>query len=319
MINPIPEAFRILGRFWLEEVQPDHLTLISALPELGSTLPQTDGPALTELAIEYQRLFGFNLPPYESVFVDPSAMLMAPATHRVQALYRRAHWTPPTRARAGARDHLGLELLALADWLERGQTQLARQLHTRHLALWMPAFNLALGRLAPHPFYATLNYLTLDLLLTTLPANPLPANSDPFPVLPPPPTYEEREMAPSPAVEEQELSVGLRDILRRLLSPRDAGMFLTRQDVARISQTLDLPGVMGERYRMLETLFRLSGQYEMVPALFDQLMEILAEAQTTYQAWADEYPAWAPYARAWCQRATSTQVALHSLIQEAGL
>ncbi len=313
--EPLAEALRILGRFWLEEVQPHDLKLISALPELARTLPKADSDTLSDLAVEYQRLLGFNLPPYESVFIDPTAMLMAPATQVVQMLYRQAEWTPPADARAGALDHLGLELLALANWLDEGRTELARRLQTRHLALWVPAFSLALRRLAPHPFYAELSNLTLGLLLGTLPLEPIPSDTDPFPRLPPPQSYQDQGM-PSPSTDtHEEMTVGLRDVVRRLLTPHFAGMYMTRQDIAHISRVLDLPGVMGERSRMLETLFRLAGQYELIPALFDQLTRLLEDAGAAYQTWADEYPVWAPYAHAWRCRVASVQLTLNKLMQ----
>lgn len=332
MSDPIPEAFRLLGRFWLEEVRPDDLTLISALPELAQALSTPDSDTLMDLAVEHQRLFGFNLPPYESVFVDPSAMLMAPATGRIQTLYHQAAWTPPTTARTGAPDHLGLELTALADWMENGRNHLAHQLHTRHLALWVPAFTQALQRLRPHPFYTTLGSLTLELLLGTLPPELIATDVDPFPDLPPPPTYQDRGMssppssvqdmgsqpvtwhADSPLTDEaQETQISLRDIVRHLLTPRDAGLYLTRDELRRIGYALDLPGVMGDRSRMLETLFRLAGQYDLAPTLLDQLAGLLEEARVTYQAWAEEHPDWAPYAQAWASRVLSTQATLNSL------
>lgn len=332
MNDPVPRALRLLGRFWLEEVRPDDLTLISALPELAQALPTPDSHTLTDLAVEHQRLFGFNLPPYESVFVDPSCMLMAPATRRVQTLYHQADRTPPTNARTGAPDHLGLELTALADWMEDGRDHLARQLHTRHLALWVPAFTQAFQRLVPHPFYATLGSLTLDLLLATLPPDPVPSDVDPFPDLPPLPTYEdhgtsfppnsvhvmgsqpETSDADSPPTDEaQETPISLHDIVRHLLTPRDAGLYLTRDDLVRISYTLDLPVVMGDRSRMLESLFRLAGQYDLAPKLFDQLTGLLEEAQVAYSAWAYEHPVWAPYGQSWNGRVVSTQATLNSL------
>ena len=78
MTEPLAPALRILSHFWLEELRIDDLSLLQSLPELAETLPQTGTAELTDLSVEYQRLFGFNLPPYESVFIDPSAMLMAP-------------------------------------------------------------------------------------------------------------------------------------------------------------------------------------------------------------------------------------------------
>jgi TorA maturation chaperone TorD len=314
MTHSILAALRILSHFWLEEVRPDDLPTIAALPELADTLPQTDKTALTDLAVEYQRLFGFNLPPYESVFIDPSAMLLAPATARVQALYRQAGWTPPAGVRVGAPDHLGLELLALAE-MKGTLPRLAQQLHTEHLALWVPAFVLTLRRLKPHPFYATLADLTLALLLTTLTTNPLstihypPSSiSDPFPILPPPPVYDREGHLIPPA--ERAPETGLREVVKQLLTPCESGLFLTREDIARIGRALEVPAVMGERPYMLESLFRQAGEYELVPALLAQLRQLLAEVEATYQAWAEAYPAWSPYAEAWRRRVAATQVTL---------
>jgi TorA maturation chaperone TorD len=336
MTDPIIQALRLIGHFWLEEVQPDDTVTIAALPELAPTLPNMGASTLTNLAVEYQRLFGFNLPPYESVFIDPSTMLMAPSTQRVQTLYGQGQWHPPSGTRAGAPDHLGLELLALADGLEAGNRDLVCRLYTRHLALWVPPFVLSLRRLAPHPFYVALGDLTLDLILTTLPNDSHPASSDPFPTLPPPPIYKSSDQpldfepgsdAAGIGVEEQDKNYylplsqnssdtfSLRDLVKRLLVPRQAGLFLAREDMARIGQTLNAPGVMGERQRMLASLFRFAGQYDLVSILFDHLIQVLVEANLAYRHLADEYPAWTRYAEAWCDRVANTQTVLAELKQ----
>lgn len=283
MPDSLPPALRLLARFWLEEVRPADAATISALPELAEALPATDAAALAALAVEYQRLFGFNLPPYESVFVDPSGMLTAPATARVEALYRQAGWLPP-RARVGAPDHLGLELLALADWLEAGQAGPAHRLHVSHLALWAPVFVLTLRRLSPPPFYAVLGELTAELLLAALPGG-LPG--DPFPVL------------PHPGDEE---TCDLPGLVRRLLTPYYAGLYLAREDIARLSRSLDLPAAVGDRPHMLATLFRQAGEFDLLPALLDRLRRLLHETGAAYEAWATDYPAWSPYADAWRAR-----------------
>jgi TorA maturation chaperone TorD len=300
------------------------LSILAALPELTQDLPGQNPAALAELAVEYQRLFGFNLPPYESVFVDPSGMLATATTERIQHLYRQGAWQPPSTARTGAADHLGLELWALAGWLETGQTILAQRLQARHLALWLPAFVLALRRLKPQLFYATLGDLTLELVLATLPENPLPPGTDPFPVLlsfsgaetGPEPEEFQAELAdhPTPLGDGEEV-VGLRDLVARLLLPCQAGLFLTREDIARLSQVLDLPPTVGGRSQMLEGLFRMAGQYELVPTLFEQLQTILVEAQRTYQAWAAEFPVWTSYAQAWGRRLDTTYTYLEALKQ----
>lgn len=327
MTESIIAAFRILGHFWLEEIKPDDLETITALPELAQTLPKTNLATLTELAAEYQRLFGFNLPPYESIFVDPSAMMMTPATERVRALYQQGGWQLPVGIQTGAPDHLGAELLALADWLDVGRTDLAHHLYGRHLALWVPIFVLTLRRLTPHPFYTILGNLTLDLLLATLPEETVPTNGDPFPDLPPPPTYRGTydratdlpdsdnpgDLKQSDGSEEG--TITLHHLIRQLLPPRQAGLFLTREDIVLISRRLRLPIGMGERFRMLDSLFRAAGQYDLIPDLFDQLNQKLLEANTAYRRLADEYTLWELYADAWGQRLSVTKANLETFKQ----
>lgn len=310
MTDPITTALRLLSRFWLEEVTAADIETIAALPQLAEALPDMAPATLDELAVEYQRLFGFNLPPYESVFIDPSAMLMAPATELAQALYRRAGWTPPAETRAGAPDHVGLELLALADWIEAGQIGLADQLRARHLALWGPPFILTLRRLKPAPFYALLGNLTLDLILITLSPIISLSPADLFPTLPPPPIYrgsDEPPPLPEDNQDQEEPTSPRRRLLKQILTPREAGLFLTREDIARLGQTLDLPQVMGERYRMLDNLFRQAAQYDLLETLFDQLIQVLEDADQAYRYLTEEYSHWAPYAEAWGSRLHSTQ------------
>lgn len=320
MTDPIKEALHLLGRFWLEEVRPENLKLIAALPELAQALPGLDATVLEQLAVEYQRLFGFNLPPYESIFVDPSVMLAAPATERVQHLYRRAGWQPPAGIRVGAPDHVGLELLALADGLASSQTALTVELHRRHLALWLPPLVLTLRRLKPRPFYEVLGDLTLALILDTLPEDKQGpeiilacARAKPpgraAPVLPGEAFWKGDDTG--------ENLVGLRDVVQEFLPPCRVGLFLTREDIARMSQALDLPGIMGERARMLENLFRLAGQYDLLPALFEQLDQLLGEVRRAYQTLLEDYPLWKVYADLWLERLGSTQSLLEELRSRA--
>ena len=335
MSQPVSAAYRILGHFWLEELTPADLDLLQTIPELADTLSSSKAADLDKLAVEYQRLFGFNLPPYESVFVDPSAMLMAPATMRVQTLYRDGHWQIPDGSRTGAPDHIGLELLALAAWLDRRLDWAVNRLYLEHLALWLPPFVLTLRRLSPYPFYAVLADLTLDLVLSSLPAATTTGGDDPFPALPPPPVYRGTgwdEFAPDSAGSDAPAGPGLdaippgpgeetageqatrlRDVVKRLLPPRETGILLTREDIARVGQTLSLPASMGDRFKMLETLFRQAGEYGLVSDLLDRLGQLVDQAGTGYQTLALEYPAWSVYSRAWQRRLNATRATLGEL------
>lgn len=317
-----PPALRLLAHYWLNEVQLADLVNLEKLPALGTTLPSTPDAAagaLDDLAIEYQRLFGFNLPPYESLYVDPAVMLDSPATARVRQLYLTAGWQSPGEARTAAPDHLGLELLALADLLENA-SPFAAQLWQTHLALWIPVYTLDLARQQPHPFYAVLGELTREIVLAELVSENLPPK-DPFPDLPPPPTYRASlgepiqedmgEAAELPRQTEPE-SENLRKVLQRLLTPCRAGLYLTRQDIHNWSRQVNLPAGIGERSHTLSMLFKLAGQYDALSELLAEFKDLLQSTDEAYAALAQAYPAWEVYAQAWRQRLGQTQAFLTS-------
>ncbi len=321
-IDTIPTAIRILSHFWLEEVQSSDIDMLSAIPELQQTLPSTNQSTLDELAVAYQNLFGFNLPPYESIFIDPSAMLMAPSTERVQKLYHQANWIPTTMARFGALDHIGIELLAWADGLSTNHQDWSNQLHTGHLALWVPAFIFTLKRLDPPEFYITLADLTLELILATLSTVEIDEPATLFPSLPPPPVYrgtDESLISPEQLLQEDQANSSgespqnLRRIIKHLTTPREAGLFITRSDLAEISHTLDLPVVMGERYRMLDALFRQAGQYDLISDLLKNLSKLLQHTSHSFETLAVSFPNWQPYATAWQEKLMTSDELLKQL------
>ncbi len=323
----ISQALQMIGNYWLEEIRSEDLPLLAQLPGLAETLAGAQPGELIDLAVEYQRLFGFNLPPYESIFIDPSAMLNAPATVRVQQRYLQAGWAPPAGVRFAAPDHLGLELLALADTLQQTDLPAAGYppLLTAHLALWAPVFLLTLNRLKPHPFYAHLAELTLGLILETLPEDPLSIGANPFPSLPPAPIYRGTYQPPPGqfALEAEELGEqprqgkSLREVLERLLVPRQAGLYLTRQDLAAVAMELDLPRVVGDREHMLKTLLQLAAQYELLSELFEQLVGLCQSNAADYVDLAQTNPVWAVYAKAWQARLDTTIQFLRQLDLQA--
>ena len=171
----LARAIRLLGRLWLSELSPDDVAPIRGLPVLGPALDEAiaarggdESVALIDLAAEHHRLFGIEMPPYESVFVDPSGMLGAPASERVAARLERAGWRAPAGVRVAAPDHVGLELLALADFVESGADAAADGLVRDHLALWVPPMVLALPGLGAVGVYGALGELTMGVVLGRL-------------------------------------------------------------------------------------------------------------------------------------------------------
>lgn len=329
MIDPAhARALQLLGRLWVEELRLEDLPLLAALPELADSLDRAGSADLTELAAEHQRLFGFNLPPYESVFLDPSGMLDAPATARLRVLYRDAGWAPPAGLRAAADDHLGLQLLALADMATGGQEALAKRLLTEHLALWAPLCVAALRRLQPHPFYQTLGALSLGLLLNALPDTIV----DPqLPELPPPPRYtgssdgsgrstdevpawavplasggnghrpgDRPDTGPASGPDNRSDNPDLAAVVDALLLPRSAGIYITRRDIAAIAHGLGLGAPAGERRRMLEGLMRGAGGLGLADPALRGLDALLADEADTLAAWSEAWPAWSAVGDLWC-------------------
>ena len=149
-----------------------------------------------------------------------------------------------------------------------------------------------------------------------------------LPDLPPPPKFRGSEenwpATDAPALEsaqwpdleeaEPEMQSGQRRFLKQLLGPRQAGLYLTRHDIAGLSRALELPAAMGDRYRMLETLFRSANQYELLPALGQQLVQLSAGEEAAYEALAGEYPAWTPYASAWQKRLAAARTLLTKFV-----
>ena len=349
---------RRLGWWWLRELRAADVGALRAaegdprLAQLRQALAplvdeasgEADAEAIDRLAAEHQRLLGFAVPPYESVFVDPSTMMMAPATARVSALYRRIGWRVPDAARAGAPDHVGAELLALAEAIDGGDDDAAAALLFDHLALWAPAFLDAVGRARPAPFYAALAEVTLHALMGLLsggglgPAEEAEMAADPFPTLPPAPRYRGTGMAiPQEAGGPFDVGQGwvtaqedhedhrpddgqdagegtddaqdlrLRDLVRRLLTPREAGLWLGRADAMQLSGQLGVPTAIGNRAAMLEAMLRAAGSQDAATAAFDGLLARIEASDARYGSWAEQWPAWRRYADAWRGRLAGTR------------
>jgi hypothetical protein len=91
----------------------------------------------------------------------------------------------------------------------------------------------------------------------------------------------------------------LHQIVRRLLTPDQVGILISRADIAAIGHALGLPAPLAARERMLLELFDAAGQFDMLPALLDGLGELLRPADEIYAELAAAHPAWDAHGRAW--------------------
>jgi hypothetical protein len=109
--------------------------------------------------------------------------------------------------------------------------------------------------------------------------------------------------AASQSAEAADDEVPLRAVIRRLLTPARAGLFLSRTDLAHLGAALGFPLPALDRRLMLEHLFLAAGPAGSLPRLLDLLA---AEAEAwicTYEQWERAYPRTAAIWADWRGRA----------------
>jgi putative dimethyl sulfoxide reductase chaperone len=312
--NPRARLYALLARLLLDEPDRPLARYLRGLPGLAEYIPRDAelDDWLADMRAEHQRLFGLNIYPYESIFRDRELMLNSAATQRFAALYEACGFAPAARLRAGAPDHLGVELALMAELATRAPRDPAARAHTSallhgHLAAWLPACAEAIGRVARAPLHRALAEIAVELVLGEL------AEWDPPPPHPQPlsPAWERGSGG-----EGADNGLDLHQIVRSLLTPDEVGIFICRADMAAAGHALGLPAPVAERGQMLLGLFEAAGRFEMVPALLGELGDRLRAADATYARLAAAHPAWGPHGRAWRGRVANGLALLEGLARD---
>jgi len=339
------ESYDLLARLYLDEPSADLVASLRGLPPFAEHVPPESmaDAWLADVAVEYQRLFGMNVYPYERICVDQELMLNTEATERVAHLYQDCGFDS-VGARAGAPDHLGLELRLMrelitaelqaqssgdADGVRWAQVQQALCLH-EHLARWAPICARTIARVATQPLYTVLAMITTELVLSDLQAIPAPVVS---PRIALGRQLTRRETRPSSGDSDlgpewpvpirpdggtnAEDARGINAIVRQLITPATTGVLLTRADISGLGRMLHLPLTIGERFQMLRSLFDAAGQFDHVPALLDSLGELFMEEDEAVAALMAACPAWSGYGQDWRQRIASGQSLIAELRAQA--
>lgn len=151
---------RVLADAWLREPDEALLDRLGALPPLAGAATAADP---RELAIAYSDLFLQAIPPYASLFLSEDAMLNSDAAERAQRSYSRSGFTIEPEWRAGAADHLGVELHFIAFLMER-ESPAWKTFLREQLLSWAPVCCLAVERTGVAPLYTSLARLTREVL-----------------------------------------------------------------------------------------------------------------------------------------------------------
>ncbi len=273
-------AYHLLSRLYFEELSPALLPAVEATPELAEALPVPF--SADEAAADYQHLFGFNVFPFASVFLDPEGMLDGPVTDYVRRQFQRAGC--PTPLTGEAPDHLGQELTLLAflaraeagAWIDGLPTEarrirrLERRFMDEHLLGWLIPFTQAV-RDEGFPFFTVLAELTLDLALDHRSA----LDDGGRPPL-------KRFTLPEPPPLLDDPGTGLKDIAAYLTTPPWAGLFLSRDAITRLGRYAGVPRGFGDRTRMLANLFRAAAEYDRLDAVLEHLTALTGAWRAHY-------------------------------------
>jgi putative dimethyl sulfoxide reductase chaperone len=313
--NSRAQLYAQIARLLLHEVDLQCACSLRELPGMAEHVPPGVELEdwLVDMRAEHQRLFSLNIPPYESLFRGRELMVNTVATQRVAAFYQTCGFAPPTR-RVAAPDHLAIELTLAATLSARVSHSAAAgaqfaSLLREHLAVWLPACAEALARGARAPLYRVLAEVATELVLYDLaeftPARPRALHES-----------EEPDRTRAWAWGGRSESAGLRQIVRRLLTPDEVGILISRADIAALGHALGLPAPVAERERMLLRLLGVAGQFGMLPALLDALAGLLRAADKFYVNLTTAHPAWDSYGRVWRGRVVAGLALLDGLAQQ---
>jgi hypothetical protein len=109
----------------------------------------------------------------------------------------------------------------------------------------------------------------------------------------------------------------LRLVIRRLLTPARAGLYLGRDDLTRLGAALGFPLPALNRRIMLEHLFVAAGPAGLLPRLLDLLAAEADAWIATYRDWEGAYPHTASIWADWRARAESLRAEMAALRVEA--
>ena len=280
----------------LEELE--HFSaIVSAIPKNESE---------DELAAAHESMFGFNVFPFASVFLEPDGRLGQDITQAVRhfALSKGIDVDPL----GDAPDHICSQLRILAR-LENDPASSARCID-EILLPWLPAFVAAVegdcvdGESA---FYSVLVHRLLEDIFkyrSALPDAPLGSSVDPCSITPSP--HELR-------LEDSDTSV--RDIAEYLTSPACCGMFLSRAVITRTAKLSRLPHGFGGRGQMMVTVFRSAAAYDALVAFAESLQETVEKNRIIWQKMlgADSSNTAREWAENWLARLGRTEKALTEL------
>ena len=286
-------TYGLLSQLYLHGPVPEIFSYIEAIPDLASTLASQGNDSISlqsvdqdQLAADHYHIFGLNVLPYESSFLDPNNVLGGPISERVLADYWSVGFNADTTSESA--DHIGLELRFL-DELCKAQAESGRdqsveilsQMETiqasfleNHLLRWLPGLVQAVHQ-QKIAFYSSLVEITLDVVIDHY--QDLAGRNDHQRGA----IIQDIQLPEPPNILLAE-NTGLKDIARYLLTPVYSGVYLSREIIEDIAKNQNLPRGFGERETMLTNLLRNAADYDQLPSVLDDFERIFNQWENFY-------------------------------------
>lgn len=291
-------GYVLFGRLLLEGLTPELLPFVQQIPELATAVPQFYDDDIA--AAHYQSIFGFNLFPFQSIFLDSTGLVGGQETKRVQRFFAEVGYEGVTDVDP---DHIGQLLLCLAALCEAGGQKARQQqaaLLDQHLLRWLLPFTCALKQ-QKRDFYIAL----ADLLLAFVADHARDLAEE---------LAEQRPFAlPQPPDILSNKKNGWKEIADFVLTPVATGIYLGRDNIGDLAKQFKLPRGFGERQQMLANLFQSAIVYDSFGEVMTGFEEITAVFQAHYAANAPHFPHEAALASQWQAHAAQTVALLNKL------
>lgn len=312
-------SYALLGRLFREGITRQILPTLERIARLAVLLPERFNE--DEAAASYYHLFGFNVFAYEAIFLGSSedqapAQLGGETTHGVEQFYRRVGYR--TDATDLSVDHIAYEFgllahlaAAEAEAWEDQHSEKARQMQQHqaaflagHLLRWLPAVSEAI-RSQKQPFFSAVAELALDLIED----HAVELASDSLLTAP------EDRWLPSPPDLLSDEKTGLREVAHYLTTPALSAIYLSRDTIGVLAQSLELPRGFGSRQQLLENLLHAAVQYDAIERLLLALDEIAAHWERSYET--TFVPSLHDFTQPWQEQLAATRRLLQDMARQS--
>ena len=275
-------AYHLLASLFLRRNDAEVESSLETFSDLVASRP-TD----LEFAVEHERVFGFNVFPYEGVFRNLDGRVGGDAGNLLLERYVLADFAFEWSGESP--DHIGVELACLSHLTELESSasahpaavkSLRREQHRLiqfHVLRWLPALVWSIKRQG-FAFLSTAAAIALELVRDHDSELRRSGSSALGQVIDPPGSVN----APSAAQLLETPETGLSEIVRHLLIPARSGLFLSRGDIMGLARAHSVPSGFGERHGMFLDLIRSVIAAGRLSDLLSNLDGIVSDASASY-------------------------------------